>query len=60
MLLAYGVCFTLGIIVIALIPFIDVPVLFIVTEYICSIFVTVANPSVQTLIRLEIQMTILS
>uniref|UniRef100_A0A1X7SHM1 G-protein coupled receptors family 1 profile domain-containing protein n=1 Tax=Amphimedon queenslandica TaxID=400682 RepID=A0A1X7SHM1_AMPQE len=60
MLLVYGICFMPAVIVIILIPLIDVPIALIVASIICSLFITVANPIVQSYFRPEIKTALLA
>ena len=60
MLLVYGMCFIPAVIVIILIPLIDVPIALVVTPIIFFLFITVANPIVQSYFRPEIKSAFLS
>ena len=60
MLLVYGMCFMPAVIVIILIPLIDVPVALVFTSIIFFLFITVANPIVQSYFRPEIKSAFLS
>ncbi|XP_019857745.1 PREDICTED: galanin receptor type 2-like [Amphimedon queenslandica] len=55
MLIVYGICFTPGTIMIILIPIVDSPAELFVTSYVCILFITVANPIVQSYFRPEIK-----
>ena len=60
MLLVYGICFIPVLFAIILIPVITVPTVFFVTSQICLLFITVANPIVQSYFRPEIKNSLLS
>ena len=60
MLIVYGICFTPGTIMIILIPFVESPTELFLTSYICILFITVANPVVQSYFRPEIKSTLLA
>ena len=60
MLIVYGICFTPGTILIILIPFVESPTELFLTSYICILFITVANPIVQSYFRPEIKSTLLA
>ena len=61
MLFVYGICFTPAVFGIILASLLDeVPTLFFVTDYICFLFITVANPIVQAYFRPEIKCTFVS
>ena len=51
----YGICFIPALIAIILTPVITVPTVFYVTSQICLLFITVANPIVQSYFRPEIK-----
>uniref|UniRef100_A0A1X7TTL6 G-protein coupled receptors family 1 profile domain-containing protein n=2 Tax=Amphimedon queenslandica TaxID=400682 RepID=A0A1X7TTL6_AMPQE len=60
MLLVYGICFMPAVIAIILIPVIEVPIALVISSIICSLFITVANPIVQSCFRPEIKSAFLS
>ena len=60
MLVVYGICFIPVLIAIILISVTEVPPVFSVTSQICLLFITVANPIVQSYFRPEIKNSLLS
>ena len=60
MLLIYGICFIPGVIYFVLLLFIDVPLWFNIVVILCFLFVTVANPVIQSYFRPEIKSVLVS
>ena len=55
MLLVYGICFVPAVVYLIIYLFIDVPVWYSFTAFICYLFITVANPVIQSYFRPEIK-----
>ena len=60
MLLIYGICFIPGVLYFLLSLFIDVPLWFNIMAHICFLFITVANPVIQSYFRPEIKSVLVS
>ena len=55
MLLVYGICFVPAVVYLIIYLFIDVPVWYSFTAFTCFLFITVANPVIQSYFRPEIK-----
>ena len=60
MLLIYGICFVPAVLYFLLLLFIDVPMWFSIVAHICFLFITVANPVIQSYFRPEIKSALVS
>ena len=60
MLLIYGICFVPGVIYFLFSLFIDVPLWFNAMGHVCFLFITVANPVIQSYFRPEIKSVLVS
>ena len=60
MLLIYGICFVPPVLCLFLSMFIDVPLWFYIMAHICFLFITVANPVIQSYFRPEIKSVLVS
>ena len=60
MLLIYGICFIPGFLYFVLLLFIDVPLWFNIMVNICFLFITIANPVIQSYFRPEIKSVLVS
>ena len=60
MLLVYGICFVPAVLYFFLLLFIDVPMWFRIVTLICFVFITVANPVIQSYFRPEIKSALVS
>ena len=55
MLIVYGICFVPSVVYLIVFLFVDVPVWYSFTAFICYLFITVANPVIQSYFRPEIK-----